>query len=198
MQCREVHKQLHANGEAEITRRHKVLLSLGASQAGTWGIPTATLTKAIHEFAHLKFRDGSVTFVYLTTPVSATSKSLFHNLVVQTYVSETPRELLRSLKKLEWAAGRRPGPRWSDRPLDIDIISYDRLILNWGAPNSVRPRLTLPHPRAHMRRFVLQPIADSFPEWRHPVFQLTAEQLLRRLPPSSAGPEKVVKQRPLV
>lgn len=85
-----------------------------------------------------------------------------------------PARLLAMLHGLEDAAGRaRPFPN-APRTLDLDLIAMDDLR---------RPAVpTLPHPRAHLRRFVLQPLTDVWPGWRHPVLGRTVEDLLAELP----------------
>ncbi len=67
-----------------------------------------------------------------------------------------PEEVLALAKALERAAGRRPGPRFGPRPLDIDLLLY-------GNRCSNAPELTLPHPRLRERRFVLEPLAEIAP-----------------------------------
>lgn len=82
--------------------------------------------------------------------------------------------LLAMLHGLEDAAGRaRPFPN-APRTLDLDLVAVDHLRRE-AAP-------VLPHPRAHLRRFVLQPLTDVWPGWRHPVLGRTAEDLLADLP----------------
>ncbi len=67
------------------------------------------------------------------------------------------------------------------RPLDLDIVSYKGVIHNWKMQKPLEgKRVVLPHPRAHERAFVLQPIAEIAPFWHHPVFGLTAPELLKR------------------
>ena len=85
-----------------------------------------------------------------------------------------PASLLATLHGLEDEAGRaRPFPS-APRTLDLDLIAVDDLRRD-AAP-------ILPHPRAHLRRFVLQPLTDVWPGWRHPVLGRTAEELLADLP----------------
>ena len=85
-----------------------------------------------------------------------------------------PVQLLEALHRLEDAAGRaRPFPN-APRTLDLDLIAMDDL-RRAEAP-------LLPHPRAHLRRFVLQPLTDVWSGWRHPVLGRTAEDLLADLP----------------
>ena len=98
---------------------------------------------------------------------------------------ETPESLLRKLQALEKEFGRTPKKVHNEaRPLDLDLIAFG---------NEIRhtPELALPHPRAHLRRFVLQPLAEIAPELVLPgqdraVFellrQLTSAEIVRRLP----------------
>lgn len=91
---------------------------------------------------------------------------------------DDPTSLLSSLHNLEAAAGRaRPFPN-APRTLDLDLIAMDDLRRD-AAP-------VLPHPRAHLRGFVLQPLADVWPGWRHPVLGRTVEDLLAALPDGAA------------
>jgi 2-amino-4-hydroxy-6-hydroxymethyldihydropteridine diphosphokinase len=81
-----------------------------------------------------------------------------------------PRETLESLLRLEEAFGRRRGALNSPRTLDLDLISHGQAIRN-------EPDFSLPHPRAHDRRFVMGPLAEIAPTWVHPVLGKTAEVL---------------------
>ena len=87
-----------------------------------------------------------------------------------------PGELLALAKALELAAGRRRGARFGPRPLDVDLLLY-------GDLQSSAPELTLPHPRLHERRFVLEPLAEIAPDWRVPPDGARVDDLLARLPP---------------
>lgn len=91
--------------------------------------------------------------VYESAPVGPGSQRPYLNAAVLLETSLKPLSLLVELKRLEAAAGRRPGPRWGPRPLDLDVVSYGRLRLR-------SPLLTLPHPLAARRAFVRAPLAD--------------------------------------
>lgn len=85
-----------------------------------------------------------------------------------------PAALMAMLHRLEDAAGRaRPFPN-APRTLDLDLVAMGDL--------RRREAPILPHPRSHLRRFVLQPLADVWPGWRHPVLERTVEELLAGLP----------------
>jgi 2-amino-4-hydroxy-6-hydroxymethyldihydropteridine diphosphokinase len=81
-----------------------------------------------------------------------------------------PEELLRALKDIAFRFGRRPAAANAPRALDLDLIACGRRRLD-------TPHLAIPHPRAHQRRFVMGPLAEIAPAWRHPVLGLTAGQL---------------------
>jgi 2-amino-4-hydroxy-6-hydroxymethyldihydropteridine diphosphokinase len=82
-----------------------------------------------------------------------------------------PEELLARLLKIEYALGRRRERPLAPRTLDLDLLLY-------GDSRTDTPLLTLPHPRMHLRRFVLEPLSELAPDARHPVLQKTFAELL--------------------
>jgi 2-amino-4-hydroxy-6-hydroxymethyldihydropteridine diphosphokinase len=99
----------------------------------------------------------------------------FLNGVTEIETDLSPRELLRELRAIEVALGRSAEhPRGDARTIDLDLLLYGGLHLE-------EPGLVIPHPRMAARRFVLQPLASLAPDVRHPLLQLTASELLRRL-----------------
>ncbi len=110
----------------------------------------------------------------------------FLNAAIQVGSSAAPLEFLRILGDIEQAMGRPPrGPRsggpYSDRTIDLDILFWDRLVMD-----SVE--LTVPHPGIPERRFVLEPLHDMAPGWVHPVFGKTITELLRACEGDCAEP----------
>jgi 2-amino-4-hydroxy-6-hydroxymethyldihydropteridine diphosphokinase len=95
-----------------------------------------------------------------------------------------PEAVLAIAKALEMAAGRRPGPRFGPRPLDVDLLLY-------GDLRSAAPELTLPHPRLAERRFVLAPLAEIAPDLPIPALGASPSELLRRLPPAAPPVERL-------
>lgn len=90
---------------------------------------------------------------------------------------DTPESLLAALQKLEKEFGRQTREILNEpRPLDLDLIAF-------GRETRATKELTLPHPRAHLRRFVLQPLSEITPDLVLPGRRLTVAELLRRLPP---------------
>ena len=162
---------------------HKVLLGLGGNQAGNWGGPGLALTRAVLELQARGVRVTAVSRFTSTRPVGPLPQPKYVNAAAVGETNLDAEALLTLLKQLEHEAGRRPGPRWGPRPLDIDILDYDGVVLGWDAPHDpMQPaHLVLPHPELHKRRFVLEPLVEIAPAWRHPVLGMTAAELLAQL-----------------
>lgn len=96
----------------------------------------------------------------------------YFNAVIAADAGElAPQELFARLQVVERAFGRERRERWGARTLDLDIISMDGFQGEFG-------ELVLPHPRMHERVFVLAPLAEVAPGWRHPELGLTATEML--------------------
>lgn len=107
--------------------------------------------------------------VYETAPWGYTNQPDFLNQVIKAKTDLSPEQLLATLKSVEATLGRVPTFRYGPRPIDLDILLYDDLVIE-------TPQLTLPHPRLTERAFVLYPLADLDPDLRHPVSGLTIRQ----------------------
>ncbi|HID55795.1 TPA: 2-amino-4-hydroxy-6-hydroxymethyldihydropteridine diphosphokinase, partial [Candidatus Poribacteria bacterium] len=103
-----------------------------------------------------KINVTSVSSLYETEPIGVRDQPDFLNCVVKVETELTPRELLKRLKAIEIEMGRRPGPRWGPRKIDLDILLYEGLTLN-------EDDLVIPHPRAHERLFALMPLFEIAP-----------------------------------
>ena len=99
---------------------------------------------------------------YRTAPVGDADQPQYLNAVVHLRTALAPYTLLGALLLIESAQGRIRGPeRWGPRTLDLDLVLYGDIVLD-------DPRLTLPHPRLHERRFVLEPLAELAPDLEIP------------------------------
>jgi 2-amino-4-hydroxy-6-hydroxymethyldihydropteridine diphosphokinase len=119
--------------------------------------------------------------LYRTAPVDYLNQDWFVNCAVQIETCLDPFELLTVLQDIQKNAGRvQDIIRFGPRILDMDIIFFDAAVIE-------HPDLTLPHPRMHLRRFVLKPLCDMDPTLRHPILDQTVQQLLDNLDDAGQG-----------
>lgn len=114
---------------------------------------------------------------YRSAPVPASDQPWYVNGVLVVRSALDPVGLLAVLHEVEAAFGRRRQVVNEARGLDLDLLDYDGLV-------AVAP--ILPHPRLHQRAFVLYPLRDLVPDWRHPVLGLGLGQMIAALPPGQA------------
>lgn len=112
---------------------------------------------------------------YRTDPVGYAHQPPFWNAVAAIAWTGSPARLLREIQGIEQSIGRTPSFRNGPREIDIDILDFEGV-------RRASPDPVLPHPRLAERRFVLAPLSEIAPGWRHPESGRTAAELARRLP----------------
>ena len=158
-----------------------LLLALGANLAGPWGSPRETLDRARRELSRAGLHILSASHIYDTAPLGPGRQAPYLNAVLQLQAHMAPAALLRLIKSIERRAGRRLGARWGPRSLDIDILDYGGRRLGWPRRRRQAGRLILPHPEMHKRAFVLVPLLEVDPHWRHPALAVAGRTLLAGL-----------------
>ena len=165
MTSRRISKTVYMN-------RHTVFISVGSNM----GDKIAQCQFGVSQVAdHPDVELTGTSSLYRTAPVDYVDQDWFVNAAFRIATTLTPHQLLALTKDVQSEAGQGPkAVRFGPRTLDLDLIFYDDLILQ-------DDELELPHPRAHKRRFVLRPICDIEPQFRHPVLGCSIAQLLQTL-----------------
>ncbi|HEX4594684.1 MAG TPA: 2-amino-4-hydroxy-6-hydroxymethyldihydropteridine diphosphokinase [Bryobacteraceae bacterium] len=120
-----------------------------------------------------------VSSVYETEPVDYLDQAWFLNMAIEAETELGALELLRALRAIETQMGSKKLVAKGPRLIDMDILLYGDQVID-------TPELQVPHPRMHLRRFVLEPLAEIAPNMRHPVSGLSATEILARTPDKSA------------
>ena len=151
-----------------------ILIGLGANLPSPAGMPAATLKAALHELAGRGITVETQSGFYGTAAWPNANDPPFVNAVAAVHTNLSPAALLNVLHEVEARFGRRRGVLNAPRTLDLDLLDYDGSI-EQGPPQ-------LPHPRMANRPFVLFPLQEMAPNWRHPASSLTVAELIAALP----------------
>lgn len=159
-----------------------ILVAVGANlPAGSGTTPLATCRQAVEALRAIPgLRVEAVSSWYETEPVPPSGQPPYVNGVVRLEGHVDPAVLLAALHAIEDGHGRTRAERNAARTLDLDVIAMGDAE---AALVRVAPDPVVPHPRAHLRGFVLEPLRDVAPGWRHPVLHQSVEELIAGLAP---------------
>jgi 2-amino-4-hydroxy-6-hydroxymethyldihydropteridine diphosphokinase len=155
-----------------------VFLSLGSNV----GDREKNLRTAIAALPELGVEIKKVSSIYETEPVDLLEQPWFLNCVAKGETAVPPAALLRELRELEKRMGSKKLMARGPRLIDLDILIYGQQTID-------SLELQVPHPRMHLRRFVLAPLAEIAPDLKHPSWSVTAAQLL-----ANSNDKSVVKK----
>lgn len=159
-----------------------ILVAVGANLPLRAGLlPLETCKAAVDRIANIgPLKLVAVSRWYRTAAISDIPQPDYCNGIVRLEGEIAPAVLLARLQQIETQFGRVRSLQNAPRTLDLDIIDLNGALLD-------EPSIILPHPRAHIRAFVLRPILDVAPHWSHPIAGRKATDLLEALPPQGVG-----------
>jgi 2-amino-4-hydroxy-6-hydroxymethyldihydropteridine diphosphokinase len=157
--------------------RRMILIGLGGNMDWDGHQPPETFLSALTHLSRSGVRTALRSSVYVSAPWPRGEGPQFYNQVVCVDTKLSPGALLHLLLKVEAAHGRLRREAWGPRTLDLDILDY------WGLVTDT-DHLALPHPWVESRAFVLKPVVEIAPLWRHPMSGLRAEDALTALDPA--------------
>lgn len=193
----------------QVTSKHKstktvlkdtfepVLLAMGGNLRSAVGLPQATILQAIDDLVAADIKVIASSRLYRTPSFPAGAGPDYVNAAVLCKSGLKAVDLLHALNQTERKFGRLRTDRWGPRTLDIDLLAMGDQVLPDRATfevwrglglaeqkKRVPDTLILPHPRLQERAFVLIPLAEIAPEWRHPVLERSVSEMLAALPDS--------------
>ena len=164
-----------------------IVIALGANLDSPVGPPAATIAATLDALAQNGVEIEAVSAFFATPAWPDPSDPPYVNAVARVGSAHTPAALMQILHKIESAYGRTRSEKNAPRTLDLDLIDYHGRVEE-GPP-------VLPHPRMAQRAFVLIPLFDIAPNWRHPVTGHSVAELIAALPEESrAGVARLARR----
>ena len=162
--------------------REEIPATVYLGSGSNLGDRSASLEQALHQInkfpqtgseaanPNLFARINRASSIYETQPWGYLDQGPFLNQVLEVTTNISPQLLLAEIKAAEQSLGRQPGIRYGPRLIDIDILFYGDQVIDG-------PDLTIPHPRLHLRSFVLVPLAELAPGLVHPILAVRVDDL---------------------
>jgi len=147
------------------------------SSGSNLGDKKANILKAIDKIKSSNIEVLCLSSFYKTKPYGYQDQDDFYNIVMKIKTNHSPQNLLKLCLEIEKDMGRTRTIKWGPRTIDLDLLFFDKKIIN-------TKELVIPHPDLHNRDFVLKPLLEISPQLVHPVFKKTIQDFLKNLPSS--------------
>jgi len=170
--------------------KQSAFIALGSNLPFDGAPPPRLLARAVTAMQNADLSLHALSGIWETAAWPPSDQPDYYNAIVELDLADlSPQPLYAKLSAIEMRFGRERRQKWAPRTLDLDIIAIGEMSGGFGG-------ITLPHPHMHERAFVLAPLVEIAPTWRHPVLGQTALDLLAALPSggryqrvSDLGPE---------
>ena len=149
--------------------QNKAYISIGTN-VGNW---KNNFNQSFVELNKLGFINNFAS-IYLSKPYGYKNQNFFYNTAIELITNIRPHELIKKLQLIEKRLKKQKSIVNGPRRIDLDIIYYNKIILKHSS-------IIIPHPRAHLRDFVLYPICEIIPFYTHPIIKRTTKELINQL-----------------
>ena len=149
-------------------------LNIGSNLASKHGSKSDNISLAVNLLINSRVKINKISNFYETPSYPNQSFPKFLNVGIIVHYNNSYLDLLNETKKIEKKLGRIKAVKNNPRIIDIDIIDFNSKIID-------NEQLILPHPKCHIRNFVLYPILEIDPNWSHPIFKKNAQFLINKL-----------------
>ena len=151
-----------------------ILVAIGSNlNSKSYGSPEQNCKIAIDMLGKY-FEVSQFSSFYKTEPIPKSEQPWFVNCIVNIKSKNSPSMVLDTLLKIESQFGRKRNRKNEARIIDLDLVAYNSLIVK-------SLKLILPHPRMHLRKFVIKPLCDINENWIHPISKKKASEILKEL-----------------
>ena len=151
-----------------------IYINIGSNLNSSRGDRFYNLRKCIELIIGKKFKISKISSIYETPSYPNNKKPKFLNICLAIKSKEKPENLIKIFNTIEKKLQRNRGVKNQPRTCDIDLIDYEGKILN-------SKELIIPHPRAHLRNFVLFPLKEICSMWIHPILNQKIDFLIKKL-----------------
>jgi len=151
-----------------------IYLNIGSNLTSVFGDKFENIKKTVNELTKLNIQIIKISSFYETPSYPDNKKPKFTNICIKLKTKMLAKNLLIKLKKIEKAIGRIKTKKNAPRVCDIDIIDFNKKILD-------SKNLVIPHPKSHLRNFVLYPLKEIEPGWIHPIFNKKIDFFISQL-----------------
>ena len=154
---------------------NNIIIAVGGNLYSEDGLhPVEVCTKAINTLVKHSIIVEKKSKWYSSQPIPKSNQPNFFNCVILASSNLSEYDVLKSLHQIENNFGRKRNLINEARTIDLDLIDYSSKVLQ----NNI---ITIPHPRAHLRKFVMGPLSEIYPNWIHPILKVNVYQILKCL-----------------